>query len=111
MNTMRRERLPLYYNYLKAQPLELNGGSLVVGFPEGENLARDMADRTDQKKYLEDLLGRFLKEEWQVAFKFYRGKAEPPGKRPDSGDKVVDVKRRFGGEEITLDEEDEGSLF
>lgn len=111
MNTMRRERLPLYYNYLKAQPLELKGGSLVVGFPEGENLARDMADRTDQKKYLEDLLGRFLKGEWQVAFKFYRGKAEPPGKRPDSGDKVVDVKRRFGGEEIILDEEDEGSLF
>lgn len=111
MNTMRRERLPLYYNYLKAQPLELNGGSLVVGFPEGENLARDMADRTDQKRYLEDLLGRFLKGEWQIAFKFYRGKAEPPGKRPDSGDKVVDVKRRFGGEEIILDEEDEGSLF
>ncbi len=111
MNTMRRERLPLYYNYLKAQPLELNGSSLVVGFPEGENLARDMADRTDQKKYLEGLLGRFLKGEWQVAFKFYRGKAEPPGKRPDSVDKVVDVKRRFGGEEIILDEEDEGSLF
>lgn len=111
MNIMRRERLPLYHNYSKAQPLAVKGRSLVVGFPEGEDLAREMADRQDQKKYLESLLGRFLKGEWQISFKSYHGKADPPGKRPDSGDKVSDVKRRFGGEEIILDGEDEGSLF
>jgi DNA polymerase-3 subunit gamma/tau len=111
MNTMRRERIPLYHNYLKAQPLAVKGGSLVVGFPEGEVLAREMADRTDQKKYLESLLGRFLKGEWQISFKAYQGKLVSPEKRHDHGDKVVDVKRRFGGEEIILDCEDEGSLF
>ena len=111
MNIMRRERLPLYHNYSKAQPLAVKGRSLVVGFPEGEDLAREMADRQDQKKYLESLLGRFLKGEWQISFKSYHGKADPPGKRIDSGDKVLDVKRRFGGEEIILDGEDEGSLF
>jgi DNA polymerase-3 subunit gamma/tau len=111
MSIMRRERLPLYYNYLRSQPLAINGESLVVGFPEGEGLAREMADRPEQKKYLESLLKRTLKGEWQVSFKSYRGKIEPPEKRHDDGDKVVDVKRRFGGEEIVLDGEDEGSLF
>jgi hypothetical protein len=111
MNIMRRERLPLYHNYSKAQPLAVKGNSLVVGFPEGEDLAREMADRQDQKKYLESLLGRFLKGEWQISFKSYQGKVDPPEKRLDSGDKVLDVKRRFGGAEIILDGEDEGSLF
>lgn len=111
MNIMRKERLPLYYNYLKAQPLALKGGSLAVGFPEGEDLAREMADRPDQKKYLESLLGRFFRGEWQVSFKSYRGKAVLPERKHDPADKVVDVKRRFGGEEIILDGEDEGSLF
>lgn len=111
MNIMRRERLPLYHNYLRAQPLALNGESLVVGFPEGEGLAREMADRPEQKKYLESLLKRTLKGEWQVSFKSYRSKIKPLEKRYDGGDKVVDVKRRFGGEEIVLDGEDEGSLF
>ncbi|MFX4262909.1 DNA polymerase III subunit gamma/tau [Pelotomaculum propionicicum] len=111
MNIMRRERLPLYYNYLRAQPLDLKGESLVVGFPEGEGLAREMADRPEQKKYLESLLKRILKGEWQVSFKSYRGTIEPSEKRHDDLDKVVDVKRRFGGEEIILDGEDEGSLF
>jgi DNA polymerase-3 subunit gamma/tau len=111
MNIMRRERLPLYYNYSKALPLAVKGNSLVVGFPAGEDLARDMADRPDQKKYLESLLSRFLKGEWQISFKAYRGKIELPEKRLDPGDKVLDVKRRFGGEEIITDGEDEGSLF
>lgn len=111
MNIMRRERLPFYHNYSKAQPLAVKGNSLVVGFPAGEDLARDMADRPDQKKYLEGLLSRFLKGEWQISFKSYRGKIEPPEKKLDTGDNVLDVKRRFGGEEIILDGEDEGSLF
>jgi hypothetical protein len=111
MNIMRRERLPLYHNYSKALPLAVKGNSLVVGFPAGEDLARDMADRPDQKKYLESLLSRFLKGEWQISFKAYRGKIEIPEKRLDPDDKVLDVKRRFGGEEIITDGEDEGSLF
>ncbi len=111
MNTIRRERLPLYYNYIKAQPLALQGSSLVVGFPEGEDLAREMADLPEQKKYLESLLQRFFQGEWQVFFKSYRGKIEKPGQRHEHRDKVLDVKRRFGGVEITLDEEEEGSLF
>jgi len=111
MYILRRERLPLYHNYTKAQPLAVKGGSLVVGFPEGEDLARQMADRPDQKKYLERLLGRLLKGEWQISFKSYQGRSDPPEKKHASGDMVVDVKRRFGGEEIILDSEDEGTLF
>lgn len=111
MNVLRRERLPLYHNYTKAQPLAVKGGSLVVGFPEGEDLARQMADRPDQKKYLERLLGRLLKGEWQISFKSYQDRSDPPEKKHASGDMVVDVKRRFGGEEIILDSEDEGTLF
>lgn len=111
MNMIRRERLPLYYNYIKSQPLALQGGNLLVGFPEGEDLAREMADRPEQKKYLESLLQRFFQGEWQVSFKSYRGKKDLPVKKHDDGDQVLDVKRRFGGVEINLDEEEEGSLF
>jgi DNA polymerase-3 subunit gamma/tau len=111
MNTLRRERLPLYHNYTKAQPLVVKGGVLVVGFPESEDLARQMADRPDQKKYLEGLLGRLLQGKWQISFKSHRGRIDPPETKHDSGDMVVDVKRRFGGEEIVLDSEDEGTLF
>lgn len=111
MNLIRRERLPFYHNYIKAQPLALQGNSLVVGFPEGEDLAREMADRPEQKKYLESLLQRIFQGEWQVSFKSYGGKIETPGKKHDDGDQVLDAKRRFGGVEIILDEEEESSLF
>lgn len=111
MNLIRRERLPFYHNYIKAQPLALQGNSLVVGFPEGEDLAREMADRPEQKKYLESLLQRIFQGEWQVSFKSYGGKVETPGKKHDDGGQVLDAKRRFGGVEIILDEEEESSLF
>lgn len=111
MDNMRKERLPLYYNYLKAQPLVVKGRGLVVGFPESEGLDREIAERPDNKKYLEDLLGKFFQGEWQVTFKFYQGLMEPSEKRQVAGDAVVDVKRRFGGEEIILDDEEQGTLF
>lgn len=111
VDTLRKERLPLYHNYLKAVPLMVKGRGLVVGFPEGEALVKEMAERPDNKKYLEGLLGKFFEGEWQVAFKFYQGKINLPEKRQVSKEPVVDVKRRFGGEEITLEDESEGTLF
>jgi len=110
MDTLRKERLPLYHNYVKAVPLLVKGLGLVVGFPEGETLDREMAERPGNKKYLENLLGKFFEGEWQVAFKYYQGKISLPEKRQDK-EPVVAVKRRFGGEEITLEEETEGTLF
>jgi len=110
METLRSERLPLYFNFTKAAPMAVKGRGLVVGFPEGEDLSREMAEQN--KKYLEELLGRFFKGEWQVAFSTYQGKVGLPGKRPAAGkEPVADVKRRFGGEEINLEEGSGGTLF
>lgn len=111
LNALRKERLPLYHNYLKAVPLMVKGRGLVVGFPEVETLAKELAERPDNKTYLEDLLARFFKGEWKVAFKFYQGRITPHHKRQVSKEQVVDVKRRFGGTEIKLDDEPGGTLF
>ena len=99
------------HNYLKAQPLDLHGNSLVIGFPEGEDLAREMAGQPEQKKYLEDLLQRFFKGEWQVSFKPCQGITKTPEKRPDNGDKILNIKKRFRGVEVILEEEEENTLF
>ncbi|BAF58232.1 DNA polymerase III, gamma/tau subunits [Pelotomaculum thermopropionicum SI] len=111
MNAMRKERLPLYTNYSKAAPLAVKGRVLVVGFPEGEALFKEIAEMPENKKYFEGLLGRFFKGEWQAAFKFYRGRIPLPRRREAPAEPVADVKRRFGGEEITLDDEPGDSLF
>ncbi|NLI12562.1 DNA polymerase III subunit gamma/tau [Pelotomaculum propionicicum] len=111
MDIMRRERLPLYHNYAKAQPLALKGRSLTVGFPASDVLGREMAERADNKKYLEGLLGRLLQGKWQITFKNYQDKTEPTEQEPAARDAVVEVKRRFGGEEIILDDEEQGTLF
>lgn len=111
LNVIRKERLPLYHNYLKSLPLMVKGGGLVVGFPEGEAMAKEMAERPDHKIFLEKLLGRFFKGEWKVAFKFYQGKAAPHDKHQAPREQVIDVKRRFGGAEIKLDDESGGTLF
>ncbi len=111
MNIMRKERLPLYHNYLKAQPLVVKGRGLLVGFPGSDVLDREIAERADNKKYLEGLLGRLLQGEWQLTFKYCQGKTSLAEKEPLSRDAVVDVKKRFGGEEIVLDDEEQGTLF
>lgn len=111
MNIMHKERLPLYHNYLKAQPLALKGRGLVVGFPGSVVLDREIAERADNKKYLENLLGRVLQGEWQLTFKYCQEKTNQAEKEPVARDAVVEVKRRFGGEEIVLDDEEQGTLF
>ncbi len=111
MNIMRKERLPLYHNYLKAQPLVVKGRGLLVGFPGSDVLDREIAERADNKKYLEGLLGRLLQGEWQLTFKYCQGKTSLAEREPLARDAVVDVKRRFGGEEIILDDEEQGTLF
>ena len=60
MNLIRAGTPAVYHNYIKAAA-GLQGNSLVVGFPEGEDLAREMADRPEQK-YLESLLKEFSRE-------------------------------------------------
>ncbi len=111
INTLRSERLPLYHNYLKAVPLAVKDRRLLVGFPEGEILPREMAELPDNKKYLEGLLGKLFKGEWSVAFKYYKGKMAMPGKRQVPKEPASDVMRRFGGEEIKLEDDVKGTLF
>ncbi len=111
INVLRKERLPLYHNYTKAFPLTLRGRGLVIGFPEEEALAREMAGRPDHKKYLEELMGKFFDGKWQVAFTSYQGRINLPEKDRAARAPVVDVKKRFGGEEIILDDDSEGTLF
>lgn len=108
---IRQERLPIYHNYVKTQPLDLHGNSLVIGFPEGENLAREIASQPEQKEYLEGLLQRFFQGEWQVSFKPYRGTAKTSEKRSDNGDMILNIKKRFRGVEVILGEEEENTLF
>ncbi len=111
INTLRSERLPLYHNYTKAFPLAVKDGRLLVGFPEGEVLAREVAELPENKKYLEGLLGKLFKSEWSVSFKYYKGKIAISGNRQDPEEPASDVMRRFGGEEISLEDEIKGTLF
>ncbi|HOV79096.1 MAG TPA: DNA polymerase III subunit gamma/tau [Bacillota bacterium] len=111
LDALKKERLPLYHNYLRAFPMVMKDGGLVVGFPEGDSLAKDLAELPDNKKYLETLLGRFFKGEWKVAFKFYQGKLRSREKKRSSEEQMADVKRLFGGTEIKLDGENDGTLF
>jgi len=104
LEVVRKERLPLYHNYLKAVPLAVKGRGLVVGFPEGDELGREIAELPDNKIYLAGLLSRFFKGEWQVVFKHYQGKISIPEPRQAPKPAIVDVKKQFGGEEIELEE-------
>ncbi|OPY59179.1 MAG: DNA polymerase III subunit tau [Pelotomaculum sp. PtaU1.Bin035] len=108
MGMLRKERPPLYPNFIKAVPLHVGGRRLTVGFPEGEELVKEMAERSDNKKYFEDLLGKALGEGWQVVYKYYHGEVRIPVIQPAPKD---DISRRFGGGEITLEDGSEGSLF
>lgn len=111
LDTLRKERLPICSNYSKTIPLVVKNRGLVVGFPEGDTLARDMAEQPENKEYLENLLGRIFGGQWRVAFRFYRIETATSGKGPVPKTPVADVKRRFGGEEINLDDESEETLF
>lgn len=111
IDAMRRERLPLYHNFIRAAPIMIKGRGLVVGFPEGEELAREIAERQDNKKYLESLISRFLGGEWQTAFRFYEGQVKLPERRNPPREPAASVTRRFGGEEINLEGDDQGTLF
>lgn len=122
LDTLRKERLPISSNYSRTIPLVVKNRGLVVGFPEGDTLGREMADQTENKKYFEELLGRVFGGQWRVAFRFYQkietgspGKGPAPKgpvpKEPVPKTPVADVKRRFGGEEINLDDEYKDTLF
>jgi DNA polymerase-3 subunit gamma/tau len=110
MKILHQERMSLYHNYQKAVPLTVKGRCLVVGFREGEVLAKNMAERTENKKYLEGLLAKFWEGNWQVAFKFCRSGTGFPERQPETKQPVAEVKRRFEGEEVDL-EDTEDSLF
>ncbi|MDD4239707.1 MAG: hypothetical protein PHT62_14340, partial [Desulfotomaculaceae bacterium] len=104
LGAIRTERLPLYHNYLRAVPLEIKGRGLVVGFPEGDELGREIAELPENKTYLAGLLSRFLQGNWQVAFKHYKGTASMPAPRQVTKPAIVDVKKQFGGEEIDFED-------
>ncbi len=108
MDTLRKERVSLYYNYQKAVPLTAKGRCLVIGFWEGETLAKNMAERAENKEYLESLLARFWEGNWQIAFKYCRAGAGFPERQPVVKQSAADVKRRFEGEEVNLEDTEEG---
>jgi len=108
MRTLRKERPPLYPGYIKAVPLQVQEHGLIVGFPEGEDFALGMAERSENKKYFEELLGKFFGGEWQVVYKSYQGKIHMPAVKPEPAN---DISRRFNGKEVILEDEPEGSLF
>jgi DNA polymerase-3 subunit gamma/tau len=110
LEIIRKERLPLYHNYMKAVPLSVKGRGLVIGFPEGDELGREIAELPDNKNYLAGLLSRFLKGDWQVSFKHYQGKRIVPGPGEAPKPSLEEVKKQFGGEEVEL-EEDSFKLF
>ncbi|OPZ73282.1 MAG: DNA polymerase III subunit tau [Firmicutes bacterium ADurb.Bin456] len=108
---LRRDRLPLYHNYAGAVPLAVRGHSLVVGFPEGNVLAKEIAEQMENKTYLEGLLGKTLGGKCQAVFEFYKGKPVLPKPGQAPREPVTDVEKRFGGKEINLDDDPQDKLF
>lgn len=109
LDELRRDRPPLYPSFTKTAPLQVRDRNLLVGFPEGEELALRMAERPDNKKFLEELLSKFFSAEWQVSYKFYQGEIRLPVAPPE---RANDISRRFRGQEVSLADENElNSLF
>lgn len=109
MGALRKERPPIYPNFIKAVPLQVQERSLIVGFPEGAELALGMAERPENKRYFEELLGKFFSGEWQVVYKFYQGEIRMPTVRIEPAN---DISRRFNGKEVIPEDDTElSSLF
>jgi len=105
LESIRKERLPVYPNYIKSAPLEVKGFNLVVGFPEEDELCRAFAEAPENKKFLEGLLNRFLPGKWQIACKSYQGQINMPQPKRMAKAPLEDIKDQFGGEEIELDDD------
>ncbi|NMA51747.1 MAG: DNA polymerase III subunit gamma/tau, partial [Peptococcaceae bacterium] len=105
LESIRQERLPVYANYIKSAPLEVKGFSLVVGFPEEDELCRTIAEAPANKQFLEGLLNRFLPGNWQIACKSYQGKINMPEPKRAAKAPLADIKDQFEGEEIEFDDD------
>lgn len=108
VGALREERPLLYPNFRKAVPLKTQEHILIVGFPEGEDLALGMAERPENKIYLEELLSRFLSGKWQVVNRYYQGEMHVPAVREEPAN---DISRRFEGKEVSPEEGPALSLF
>ncbi|OPX85171.1 MAG: DNA polymerase III subunit tau [Pelotomaculum sp. PtaB.Bin104] len=104
-----REEKPLMSAVLsKAAPLQVNGYSLLIGLPEGEELVQGLVERPENKKYFEGLLGKFLGGKWQTRYQIYQGELQLPACRQAP---AAELDRRFGGGEVMLDDDPERTLF
>ncbi|MDR9786548.1 MAG: DNA polymerase III subunit gamma/tau [Peptococcaceae bacterium MAG4] len=111
LETLKNERLPLYHNYAGVVPLAVKGQILVLGFPRENELAREMAEQPENKKYLEALLGKSFGGKWQAVFKSYEGKPSFPEPKQNPREPVAEVAKRFGGKEVVLEGEPMDKLF
>lgn len=107
MDTLRRDKPPLWPAFSSAAPLQVQGRTLTVGLPEEAELAMARVELPANKKFFEELLERFLEAAWQVRYQFYQG--EPPLPLVPPSEPVDDISRRFKGQEVA--EEEIGSLF
>lgn len=108
IDSLHQEKPLLFTALTKAAPLRVNGSNLLIGLPEGEELLKDLAERLENKKYLEGLLGKFLGGEWQTRYQFYQGEIQLPARRQMP---AAELERRFGGGEVILADEPERTLF
>ncbi|RJQ27542.1 MAG: DNA polymerase III subunit gamma/tau [Peptococcaceae bacterium] len=95
---VKEERIPLYGSFVKAVPVEVKGGQLIIGFAEDARLAKERVEQEDNKRYLEQLLRKFFDGEWHLSCIFGAG-GKPPEARPTLAEEAL---RRFGGEEVEL---------
>jgi len=52
----------------EAQPVEVTGETLIVGLPEEFQFHKEMLDRTEKRKFVEDALASFLKSPLRIQF-------------------------------------------
>ena len=102
LGALKRAKPSLYPAFLSAAPLRVVDGVLTVGFPEGEELSLGMAERPVNKEFFAELLGRFPLACRQVHYVYYAGAAPLPAVPPAP---LEDISRRFGGAEVTPDDE------
>ncbi|MDD4168900.1 MAG: DNA polymerase III subunit gamma/tau [Desulfotomaculaceae bacterium] len=108
IESLQQEKPLLFTALTKAAPLRVNGGNLLIGLPEGEELLKGLAELPENKKYFEGLLGKFLGGEWQTRYQFYQGEIQLPARRQTP---AAELERRFGGGEVILADEPERTLF
>jgi hypothetical protein len=89
-----RARRPLIVSWIEtATPLSMEKGSFLIGFPLGNDLAIETLSRSNNRKFIEELLSEIQSGAWKIEFE--QRETLKPAERPSASAKTVDPMEEF----------------